>query len=190
MRSAEYNLNYLTAGLEQLEQYLLADGIYWPIGISAKLGQPPYPQLTLGNLLLAKIRAECSVINSAQQARLTRLTSTIEAISSKWKVAWENKSRSEIRARLTLLRNFLEEFMENPAANYDRYPYEVGRRVLVELLMDEAGEIYSPDEDILVGLDRIIKSRLISGDFIWDSNLADKFPADRYWFLYGRLSSG
>jgi len=189
MPSAEYDLIYLTAGLELLEQYLLADGIYWPIGISAKPGQPPYPQLTLGNLLLAGIRAECSVINAAQQAKFIRLTSAIEAISSKWKVTWQNKSRSEIRARLTLLRNFLEEYRENPAANYDRYPYEVGRRVLLELLLEEAQEIPPPDSKMLVGLDRAIKSVFIVGDFIWDSNLAQKFPTDRYWFLYGMLPS-
>ena len=57
MPTLEYDLRYLRASVELLKNYLFSKDIYWSIGISAERGAPPYPQLTLGNMLLARKRA-------------------------------------------------------------------------------------------------------------------------------------
>jgi len=55
----EYDLRYLKAGVEELEQYLLSSQLYWPVHVVTPTGETPYPRLTPGELLLAreKLRA-------------------------------------------------------------------------------------------------------------------------------------
>ncbi len=49
MSGPKYELRYLRAGLEMLEDYIQSSELYWSIGISARQGQTPYPQMTLGD---------------------------------------------------------------------------------------------------------------------------------------------
>ena len=56
MTSAVYELGYLKAGIEILEDYLLSDDLYWAIGASPPPGEPAFRQLTLGGLLLSEQR--------------------------------------------------------------------------------------------------------------------------------------
>ncbi|HEY5573072.1 MAG TPA: hypothetical protein VIK64_08690, partial [Anaerolineales bacterium] len=57
MPSAEYDLGYLRAAVAALEDYLMSNELYWPIGAASPAGEPDYPRLTLGGLLLAQKRA-------------------------------------------------------------------------------------------------------------------------------------
>ena len=61
MPSPEYDLRYLKAGIEQLESYLLSSDVYWSIGTRAPAGETPYPQLTIGGLLLARMLKDSQV---------------------------------------------------------------------------------------------------------------------------------
>ena len=56
MKSIEYDLRYLSAGLEILENYLLSDEVFWTIYVNPPEGEPAYPKLTLDGLLLAQAR--------------------------------------------------------------------------------------------------------------------------------------
>lgn len=46
MKSFEYDLRYIRAGLDVLEEYLLSDEVFWPIGVNPPVGDPEYPRLT------------------------------------------------------------------------------------------------------------------------------------------------
>jgi hypothetical protein len=187
MPSAEYDLRYLHAGVEQLEAYLLASGVYWPPGISAPAGETPYPQLTLGNLLLSRQRARATAQEAAQRAELERLEREMETMRSQWRSAWGKKATAEFSARLSLWRNFMEEYRQEPAREHDRYAYEVGRRVLLHLLAAEAEELPEAEVEMLAGLDAILRATLVPGAFVWDAELAPAFPAGIYWYLYGTV---
>ena len=187
MPSAEYDLWYLRAGIDQLESYLLSNEIYWPIGVIAPAGEPPYPQLTLGNLLLARQRAQETAVTPTQRAELNRLNNELEATRSRWRVAWSQKAQAEFHARLNLWRNFVEEYRKDPSAHYDRYTYEVGRRVLLQLLEPESESIPKAEQDLLTGLDEVLKAVIVTGEFIWDDELASGFPQGVYWYLYGQV---
>jgi hypothetical protein len=189
MPGFEYDLRFLRASVEQLEAYLLSKELYWPLGIGAPAGEPSYPQLTLGWLLLAQRRASVTALPGVQEAELERWRVQLEATRVRWRIAWEQKARWELRARLNLWRNFIEEYRAAPEANYDRYAYEVGRRVMAGLLAKEVGEIPHADEEMLAGLDKILRASLVTGEFIWEAGLQDGFPREEFWFLYGRLPS-
>jgi hypothetical protein len=187
MPSPEYDLRFMQAGNDLLEEYLMSGDIYWPIGVSAPHGEPDYPQFTLGRLLLVRTRAQLTAGAPVQRAEFERLDRQMEETRSRWRIAWGKKAHAEFHARLTLWRNFLEEYRKEPAANYDRYHYEVGRRVLLHLLKDEVEELPLIEIEMLAGLDTLLKAAFAPGPFIWDLNLAPAFPQETYWYLYGSL---
>jgi hypothetical protein len=84
-------------------------------------------------------------------------------------------------------RNFIQEYQENPQENADRYVYEVRLRVMLELLKPELADPSVEEKSALMGLDRYLKSILVRGDFIWDSEVQAGFSQGEYWFLYGKL---
>lgn len=186
MPSAEYDLRYLRAGVSLLENYLLSADLYWPVGVHPPKGEPPYPRFTLGSLLFAQKRLYAYSLNAEQQAELASLGEQIDSIRSHWQVAWGQKAAVEFRSRLTLWRNYLEEYREHPEANADRYAYEVGRRVQLQLLSQEAGEIPQAETSLLKSLDKYLQAVFRPGAFIWDEQLKTSFPRDPYWYLYGR----
>jgi hypothetical protein len=190
MTSTEYDLRYLRAGVDVLDEYLLSNEIYWPVGVTPPAGEPAYPQLTLGGLLLAKARLEAlagtTALSNEQQVGLAKLEERMETSRTRWRVAWEGKAAKEFGARLNLWRNFLEEYREKSDHNAGSYPYEVSRRVQLHLLGLE-GPLTPAQVELLTGLDRLLEAVFLPGEFAWDPALARGFPKETYWYLYGKL---
>ena len=162
MSKLDQDLQYLDAGLRELQDYLLSKELYWILSDSSSL-----PRLTLGGLLLARQRLGSRANSQAAQ---------IEAIRSKWRTAWDAKASHEVRARGDLWKNYLQDYRESPESNIGEYPQQVRNRAMLALL----GEKSDP-------FDEFVKSVFVSGDFIWEKECADKFPRDAFWFLFGKL---
>lgn len=186
MPSIQYDLEYLRAGLAVFEEYLLSNEIYWPLGAKAPAGEPAYPRLTLDGLLLAAQRLKARTLPPEQAADLADLERRLEETRSRWRVAWEAKATHGFHARLNLWRDFLQEYRESPENNLDRYPYEVKRRAMLQLLSLDA-QPPQAEIDMLRGLDGLLKAVLVPGDFVWEPELQSSFPPDPYWYLYGHL---
>lgn len=187
MFTFEHELRYLQAGASELETYLLSPELYWPIGIRAERGEKAYPRLTLGNLLLSRDIASALAKTPEQLAALREVTDLIDANYRHWRTAWGKKASTEYRSRLNLWQAFLEDYREQPESNRDRYAYEVGRRVILQLLSPIADEIKDAEVELLESLDRYLRSIFLPGDFIWDEAVSTQFPTDPYWYLYGNL---
>lgn len=189
MPAADYDRRYIEAVLPDLQDYLLVDEIYWPVHSTALRNEPPFPQFTLGNLLLALQRFGARDLLPDQQAEYSRLQSTVDAVRSRWRVAWEKKASREYSARLRLWRDYLEELRLQPHNHVDRFSYEVGRRAMLVILAKEARQIPPAEEELLRGLDGLLRSLFQAGDFIWEDDLRSGFPPDQYWFLYGSIQT-
>ena len=187
MSTFEYDFRFLQAGVEELEHYLLSKEIYWLLVVSPEAGEPPYPRFTLGWLMLYRQRAAGLAKTAAQQQQLERLGRQVDDLRARWRSAWGQKAAQEFHARLMLWRDFMEESRESPSANYDRYHYEVTRRVLLTLLAGDAAEISHQDQEMLAGLDKILQADLAGEGFIFDPALVEAFPRQTFWYLYGRL---
>jgi hypothetical protein len=186
--TADYELRYLKAGTDLLEKYILAPDLYWPIGLRAGPGLPPYPNLTLSGILLMNQKIHARKLPEAQQTELAGLGDRMEQVKAHWRVAWSKKAANEFHSRLTLWGNFLDDYRDDPRSNVDRYDYEVSRRAQLTLLMPEAEQIPAVEEELLNGLDKFLLSIFISGEFIWEPELISGFPRDVYWYLYGKPS--
>jgi hypothetical protein len=187
MPSTEYDLRYLQSGIEDLETYLLSNDLYWTVHSAPPHGEPPYPQLTPGGLLLAWQRLQGNDHPIEMQMRLARLHASLESLLMKWRSAWERKCAQDFRARLNLWTNYLTDYRERPAAHYDRYGYEVQRRVQLSLLHREARDIPAAELDSLNGLDGLLKAVFVPGPFVWEPATQKAFPQSTYWYLYGGL---
>lgn len=187
MPSVEYDLGYLRAALDTLEDYVLSTELYWPIGAKSPAREPDYPRLTLGGVLLAQKRAHAQDMSVEQRNELASIDEQIDAIRNRWRVAWERKAGRGFSQRLRLWNNFIEDYRHNPRGNADRYNYEVERRVMLHLLREEADAIPEAEQELLEALDKLLRAVLMPGDFIWEQQLESGFPKETYWYLYGRL---
>ena len=189
MPSPEYDLGYFAAGVEILEKYILSGDLFWPIGSKPPGSEPPYPQLTLGGLMLSQARLRSRSQSSHFYSKYSSLEVQYNAVRARWRVAWESKATSEFHARLVLWLNFLEDFRSNPENNVDRYAYEVSRRVMLELLTSDASQIPQQEMELLERLDKYLRTVFTPNGFVWDVDLVKGFPPDIYWYLYGGLST-
>jgi hypothetical protein len=178
MTSVEKDKAYLEVGIPELEDYLLSDELYWPITARGY----DLPRLTVGGLLLAKARLE------ARGERIGSLAAQLDGIRSKWRVAWEAKAGRGVQARMRLWGNYLSDYRQNPEGYADAYPHEVRYRVMLHLLLAELSGT-SAEQKELAQLDSLLRVNLISGDFIWETELQAGFPREVYWYLYGKLKS-
>lgn len=187
MSSIEYDRRYVQWGVGVLESYLLSEEATWPVHISQPAGEAPYPLLTLEGLLLAMLRLQSSTRSPEETARDDQLQLELDGIHLRWRVAWEHKATRRYISRLNLWRNFLEEYRDAPETHADRYRYEVRLRVFLDILSDNTGEMDPATPQMLQGLDLLLQAALVRADFIWDGRIKGGFPAERYWYLYGKL---
>lgn len=181
MPSPAQDLAFVQAGVEELETYLLSEELYWPLS-----GFSWLPRLTIGGLLLALKRLGGRSDFPAEAAQALSLEARLEALRSKWRSAWENKCRREVRARLDLWSNYLSDYRQSPESQAGSYPQQVQWRVILQLL---AGEFPLPPKEveILAELDTMMKPFWSPGGFVWDPALEEAFPQAGFWFLYGSL---
>jgi hypothetical protein len=187
MPDFEYYRVYLQAGIQEAERYLLSNQLFWPLNISAPEGEPGYPNLTLGSLLFHGACAQPLVETSSQETALRQIQTEIDHVRSHWQVAWRGKADWEFKSRLRQWGNVLKEIRVDPEDNIPYYQYEVRLRVFLDLLQAEIKEIEPADREHLKSLDLLLGALFIHGDFIWEQTLADGFPADQFWYLWGTL---
>jgi hypothetical protein len=177
------DLIFIQAGLDELEDYLLSDVLFWPLAGSAGL-----QRLTPGGLLLGMARLQVGCKSPPQSNQLDDLLNRLDIIHGKRRAAWEQKSRQEAHARLNLWKDYLGEYRQSPESQAGSYPRQVQWRVLVQLLRRDSA-LLPEDDESLAELDKMVKSSWLPGVFIWEPDLETVFPEPEYWFLYGTLKS-
>ncbi len=154
------DIQYLSAGVPELENYLLSKELYYPIGGSL-------PQLTLGGILLSLARAGTNAAKYARQ---------VEATRSKWRAAWEAKAEREVRARSDLWMNYLAEYREDRKTGARLYSQNVRYRAMLSLL----GQANHDSDSFLRG-------NFKEGKFVWEEECAPNFPREIFWYLFGSI---
>ncbi len=184
MPSPQYDLTYLEAALEVLEDYLESPETYWNLGIAPPPGEDrPYPQMSLGNVLFALQRLQ-RPLEPVIEARRERIAQRLDALRQKHPVLWNTKANREAQMRARLWAQYIDELAEEASARA-YYPSEVRHRAVLEVLYDHA-EIEGEVQALQAHADRRLQTRWEPGPFVWEEEVAPAFPKDRFWFLYGR----
>jgi hypothetical protein len=187
MPDFDYYRKYLEAGHQEAERYLLSNDLFWTLNIAPTFGEPGYPNLTLGTLLLYETYARTLARTGSELAALDKIQANIHAVRNRWQVAWERKAAWEFKSRLRKWGDALKEIRIDPEDHIPYYHYDVRLRVLIDLLQDEIREVNPEFQEHLDSLDLLLRALFSHGDFIWDPDLAEGFPTDKYWYLWGVL---
>ena len=178
---------YLQAGIEEAEGYLLSDQLFWPLSISPRSHEKIYPNLTLGGLLLYRAFARPLVRTASQNIDLQQIENQIDALQTRWRVAWARKANWEFTSRLRQWGNAIKEIRIDPENTLGYYRYEVRWRVILDLLQADLRDIEPASLEHLESLDLLLRALFAPGSFIWEPELASEFPGDRFWYLWGEL---
>jgi hypothetical protein len=182
------DLHFIEACAPELEAYLLASEIYWPL--AQPKGLAALPRLTVGSLLLALRRLSAVEVDlpAPQAVRLTRARARIETQRLRWTAAIGTKMALEMRARSNLWRAYLDDLSDSPRPNAELFPTEVRQRAMLQLVAT-APELDPLPVEVrfaLQGFDARLRGMFVAGAFVWEEQLAPAFPPPEYWFLYGR----
>ena len=181
MWDAETSLKSLEESVEQMESYLLSQDV-----IRTQSGRP---SLSVG-LISLDFRWLGSAVESENQDRLKSVRAELDAVRDKWRVAWERKSAAELRSRLNLWREYLADLERRPGLG-SSYPQEVRNRAIAVDLLDAVGnqpEIKTLSAS-LDAIDNRLRDTFQPGKFVWVQVPESAFPAESFWFLYGRPQS-
>ncbi len=179
-----YDLRYLEAALEVLEDFLKSTEMYWNLNVSPPAGSPPYPQLSLGNVLLALQCLERPLEGPDQEARREDLRQRLHRIQHQYRSLWDQKARREAQMRVRLWAQYVDELAREEAARA-YYPTEVRNRVIFELLARRSALLPALGQ-LCTHSDRRLQHRFRPGAFVWDADLEPAFPREPFWYLYGR----
>lgn len=172
---------------EELEDYLLSREVFWPLERRAAPGEPPYPMLSLGGMLLTldELAALEGELGPEDAARLAELGRSLEDQRKEWRSSLERKAAKELHNRVNLWRAYLGD-LEEGAKAIEVYPQEVRQRVMAGRLEEEAAPAEAAESLRALGdLDSRLRRRFSPGPFVWDRRLARIYPAAGFWFLYG-----
>ena len=173
------------AAVDELEAYLLSNTLYWPVaGASARTAAGDVPRLTVGNLLLSLKRLTGGSWQADRKQELESIHQQVDAMRSRWQVHWEKKAVEEYHSRLPRWQQFVQEMNRPVTPSRHEYAYQVRLRVILDLLANEIGDQLELERSGLSHLDQLLRRRLVSDEFVWDSSLREQFPAEAFWYLY------
>ena len=158
MPSCEYDLGYLQAGIGELEIYLLSKELYWPLSAASPFGEPAYPRLTLGGLLLSLERSRGRQLTPSQSGQLARIETQLEHTRSRWRAAWGRKAQWEFRSRIRQWENYLNELQIDPESHAAFFRHEVRLREMIDLLKPYIDAPNPADLKLLNELDMLMQT--------------------------------
>ncbi len=180
MERVEYEAAYIKEGLDQFKPFLLSPEIFWNIQLKRPAKQPPYPQLSLGNMLLA-----VHIIKSdAKLEDHLKLIESFKQIKREWVRAWQKKAELEFNYRMKQWLRFLADLQGAKTQSESSFKNDIRIRVLLELLQNQLKDNGEHVIDELNTLDLQFHQLMKAADFVWPSDIQGAFASEDYWFLY------
>jgi len=147
------------------------------------------PKLTIGGLLMRLHRLTLlgNLLSDEQRQRLATAQQQVDSVKQEWLVAYTNKTTDELIIRINEWNQFLNECRQNQDECREMYPAMVEKRVMAQVLANEARELNALTPEIekrLNGIDSQLQGYFKAGSFVWDQRLQGTYPQDQYGFLY------
>lgn len=175
--------------VEEFENYLLGDSLYRQLKVETSAGDR-MPKMSAGSLLETlhdlEYAREAGQLTAEQADQLAELTDEFERLIKRHATAYREKLAWELKSQIDSWRWFMQDCLEDPSGCQDEYPFEVWIRNRIALLMEALGEGVPADQRSRIEqLDHDLQEVFASGSFVLDDHLQDRYPRDRYWWLYG-----
>lgn len=181
----------IKAALPELESFFFSGEIYWPLSFARddQLPQGFNPRLSAGRLMIA---IHLLKFYAREDAGIAELISAdlerVEHLLRDWKSNWTNKALKEYAARLRQWKNIIQEIRAHNLSPSE-YSNQVQVRLIIGLLRESAGTNLDPalSQELAI-YDQILTNNSTDSAFIWDVQLKNVFPEERFWYLYRRLN--
>lgn len=189
MQSLEYNLELASLMLAELNSFLLTDEAFWPLGETASTSGPPFPRMSLGQLMLTfdELQVQAERMEPKQIQQFQDLSDQLEAIRAERPVNLEKKALAETKQRANLWSAYINDLRESERA-VASYSQDVKHRVMVDRLQS----FYAEDrlaQDVrakVESADQGLRGIFQQGGFIWHPRLKPLYDREAHWFLFGR----
>lgn len=188
MHAPEYNLKLARAMLDEFEDYLLSNELFWPLDPSALRDVLSVPRFTPGVLILVldELNVQNIEMTTVQQTEHQKINLQMQHVLRMWPEAIGRKAAREMHSRLNLWKAYVNDLTEK-IDRPDSYANEVRHRVIFERISELAARQTDAETTIQNGhlIDVTLQGIFKPGEFIWDPRLRTIYTQDPYWFLYG-----
>ncbi len=181
-----HDLEILQAMADQMDDYLCSETLFWPMGYS------DMPNLTLGGYWLRQHRLTGlrSLLTSEQQAQLDAAVQTFNTAVAEWVVRTETRAHTELEARVRQWGEYLRDLADKKSPDIASYPVRVEVRAIIAALVNQLRQppyaLTDTAANGMVSLDKGLRARFASGEFVWPDEWQPAYPEAEYWWLYGR----
>jgi hypothetical protein len=147
------------------------------------------PKLTIGGLLMRLHRLSLldMLLSDEQREALEKAHQQVGNVKREWLTAYTNKIMHELTLHINQWNQLLNECGQDQDECREMYSSVVEKRVMAQVLTDEARKlnVLTPEiEKQLHGIDSQVQGYFTAGSFIWDQRLQSAYPQDQYGFLY------
>lgn len=176
------------ASIPEWKPFLFSREIFWTLTFDRKnpLHGPIIPRLSAGRLLLARrilqiLSKEDPEIKNVSENEISQLSDLIYT----WQANWEKKINLEIPVRIRQWQQFVSDMRSSDGVSDSVYKNQIYIRLILDLLLENANSSDDiVEEQHLAVLDRILRMHTEPSGFVWDNNLREGFPEDKYWYLH------
>jgi len=185
MWQIEYEEAIIREMLSDGDAFLFSDVIYWQLNLSSKDFSPTQRRLRIsaGRLLISIMLLK----HYKEDGREVILTQLLERIN-KWSANWQKKVARELPVRIRQWNQLITDLRVDSDFSQPQMNNQLQIRLMIGLLLDELTamerEKFLP---LTENLDNRYKNLTVGNGFVWNNELIEIFPSDKFWYLYRKL---
>jgi hypothetical protein len=188
----EHNLRILEAMVEEFEDYLASDELFRQLVVQTP-ERTLMPKMTVGLMRehVDALEREFVHMLPTTRNRITAAIRRFESVRDANLAAYAEKLRRELKGHLDSWSWYLKGCLEGDDECADNYPRETWIRTRLDELFLEASSLGVDVADAtqrLHELDQQLDNIFERGAYVGPADTEAEYPADRYWWLYGRPS--
>jgi hypothetical protein len=170
----------------EMPAYLKSDVVHWT------MERADLPRLTIGGYLMRQHRLQALLpqLEPTERALFRLACNWMEKLFTNQTVRFEERAHQELRARLGEWMGHLRHWSASGILRASDYTRECDTRVVITALVDQ---LRAPPFQLdgrfppqLAAVDRHLHHCWLDGPFVWAKLWQPAYPADIYWWLYGR----
>lgn len=171
--------------LLEWKSFLFSNEIYWQLNLSNKKFSPSERRVrsSAGRLLISEF-----ILHNQKNLDIDSILNQFLALKNKWLANWQKKVSEELPVRIRQWNQFINDLRVDSEFSQPQMNSKLQVRLMIGLLIDELDEFERGHhlQQIAI-LDQKYKYATSENGFIWESELMEIFPPEKYWYLYRKF---
>ncbi len=189
--TTDYELAVLSTMVNRLQDYLEDDRLFKTITVHTPEGERLL-KMTIGGILQRLDELSQELLDPEQADELAELQREFGRVRDAHGEAYYRKLGRELKSYTDSWHWFLQNCLDGDSRCIADYPQEVSTRLRIESLLQEGDRHPSLAEGRrrVQELDEQLRANWQPGEFVLSAPLAQRYPREHYWWLYGRPRVG